>query len=197
METIAPQSVRWYMSNRYMSNQSKHLARRANEPSGSNVIERYSAKASAVMAARMLDFTREMLLVKEDLWQRQADNWLFELRLYPAHLIEKAFHTWVRQSKFMPVPAEIIGILEKLVEADQLERRLREDAAKLEECREIREQLQAGGEPCGLEQVRKLLGEALDRIKKQAPLPDPNQIPLLKERLARAMAARDRKQAAA
>jgi hypothetical protein len=138
----------------------------------------------------MLDFAREMLLVGEDLSQRQSDYWVFELSLYPAHLIEKAFHKWVRERKFMPVPAEIVGILEKLVEADQLERQLREDATALKECREIREQLKAAGEPYGLAQMQSILREATERIKKSAPLPDPNRRRTLKERIAQAQAER-------
>jgi len=163
----------------------------ANVRNGSQAIARYSAKASAVTVAKMLDFAREMLLVSEPLSQRQSDFWIFELRVYRSDLIQRAFYEWVRTSKFMPVPAEIIRILEKLDDADKLDRRIAEDAAKIEECREIRERLKAAGEPYGLAQVRKLMGEALERIKKEAPPPDPTRIPILKERLARAQAERE------
>ena len=167
-----------------MNDEPKAL-RQANERSGLGAIAPYSARASAVTAAKMLDLAREMLLVSEDLSQRQSDFWIFELSLYPAHLIEKAWHSWVRGNKFMPVPGEIIAILEKLSEADVAERRLREDAARLAEEREIREQLKAAGEPYGLDQYRNLMKEALERVKSIPSPPDPNRRIELKQRIAR------------
>jgi hypothetical protein len=163
---------------------------RGSVPSGSNAIAVYSQKASAASAATMLDFVREMLLVGEDLSQRQADYWIFELSAYRADLIEKAFHKWVRQSKFMPTPSEIIQILEKLCEADALERRLADDMAAQREAREVRAQLKAAGEPYGLDQVNAILREAIERIKHIPAPPDPNRRVDLKERIARAQAER-------
>jgi hypothetical protein len=138
----------------------------------------------------MIDFARELLLVREDLTQRQSDFWILELSFYPAHLVELAFHQWVRNSKFMPVPSEILDILDRMVEAERQQRMIQEGQAQLEQCRQIREQMQAAGEPSGLDQYRTVMREALERIKNHAPLPSPNRRMELKERLARAQRER-------
>lgn len=169
--------------------QNRALPALANEPSG-NRLAQFSRKPSAVMAANMIDFAREMLLVREDMTQRQSDFWVFELSFYPPHLIQEAFHHWVRNSKFMPVPSEILDILDRMAGAERQQRMLQEGEAQQRECREIRDQLKAAGEPYGMEQYRNLMQEALERIKSHAPLPDPNRRMELKERLARAMQER-------
>jgi hypothetical protein len=142
------------------------------------------------MAANMIDFARELLLVREDITQRQSDFWVFELSFYPPHLIQDAFHQWVRNSKFMPVPSEILDILDRMAGAERQQRQFEEDNAKHRECREIREQLKAAGEPYGIEQYRGIMADALERLKSLAPLPDPNRRVELKERLARAQQER-------
>jgi hypothetical protein len=142
------------------------------------------------MAANMIDFARELLLVREDMTQRQSDFWVFELSFYPPHLIQQTFHHWVRNSKFMPVPSEILDILDRMVEGERQHCMMAEGQAKMRECREIRERLKAAGEPYGMEQYQNVWREALERVKKFPALPDPNRRMELKERLARAWAER-------
>jgi hypothetical protein len=155
-----------------------------------NRLALFSRKPSAVMAANMIDFARELLLVREDMTQRQSDFWVFELSFYPPHLIQQAFHQWVKNKKFMPIPSEILDILDRMVEGERQQRIAGETKVYLEECRQIRERLQAAGEPSGLEQYRSLMDQALRRIKSHAPLPDPNRRMELKDRLARAQLER-------
>lgn len=155
-------------------------------PGVSNKLAMFSAKASAVMAARMLDFVREMSLGSEDFSQRQSDYWVFVLQDYSPPLIERAFHQWVKQSKHMPVPSEILSILDAMVEANRRDGTARDTEYYLADLRETRQRLAEAGEPYGPAQCHGLLKEALERVKKFPALPDPNHVPTLKERLARA-----------
>lgn len=139
----------------------------------------------------MLDFVREMSLGSEDFSQRQADYWIFVLQDYPPPLIKRAFHQWVKQSKHMPVPSEIIAILDEMVEAERRDRITRETNHYLVEMRDTRQRLAEAGQPHGEVQYYELIKEALETVKNFPPFPDPNHPPTIKERLARAQQERD------
>jgi hypothetical protein len=162
------------------------LRRLANEPNGSSKLEPYSSKASAAATARALDLLAEIQLGTEPLTQRQSDVWMLLLQDYRPRLIDQAFYRWAKISKHMPVPSEIITILEELREAEAEAAKRAEDTARIAECRETRRQLTEAGEPSGLEQYRAVMGEALQRIHSFPAFPDPNRRVELKERLARA-----------
>lgn len=166
------------------------LRRVASGPNGSNRLEPYSRKASAVATARALDLLVEIQLGGEPLTERQSDVWMFLLEGYRPHLIDQAFHRWVKISKHMPVPSEIIAIIEELREAEAEATKRADDAARIAECRDIRRKLAAAGEPCGLEQYRAVMGAALQRLKTFPAFPDPNRRVELKARLARAQQER-------
>jgi len=134
----------------------------------------------------MLDFVREMSLSSEDLSQRQSDYWIFVLQSYPPHLIEHAFHQWVRKSKHMPVPSEIIEILDGMMESERQEALTSKTENYLAELRETRHQLADAGQLYGDEQYHQLMKKALEILKQVPQPPDPTRLPLLKERLARA-----------
>ena len=155
-------------------------------PNASNKLAVFSAKASAVTAAKMLDFVREMSLGSEDFTQRQADYWIFILQDYAPSLIEQAFHQWVKRSKHMPVPSEIVEILDALVEKDRQHSVTRRTEQYVSELRETRRQLADAGQPCGEAQYHGLIKKALETIKQFPAPPDPNRFVAFRERLARA-----------
>jgi len=152
-------------------------------PGVSNKLATFSAKASAVMAARMLDFVREMSLGSEDFSQRQSDYWIFVLQDYPSPLIERAFHQWVKQSKHMPVPSEIITMLDAMIEAERQDGVARETERYLAEMQETRRQLAEAGQPQGEAQYYELMKKAFEVVQGFPSLPDPNRVPTLKQRL--------------
>jgi hypothetical protein len=133
----------------------------------------------------MLDFVREMSLGSEDFSQRQSDYWIFVLQDYPSPLIERAFHEWVKKSKHMPVPSEIIAILDGMAEAQRQSTIASETERYLAELRETRQRLAEADQPYGPAQYSGLIKEALERVKNFPALPDPKRLPALKERLAR------------
>jgi len=159
---------------------------KASGPSGSNKLATFSAKVSAVTAAKMLDFVREMSLGSEEFSQRQADYWIFILQDYPPAQIERAFHQWVKQSKHMPVPSEIIAILEGMAAAERQKFAAQQTQDYVAEMRDTRRQLAAAGEAYGEDQYREVMKKALEAIKKIPAAPDPNRLFSLKERLAKA-----------
>ncbi len=138
----------------------------------------------------MLDFVREMSLGSEDFSQRQSDYWILVLQDYPATLIECAFHQWVKQSKHMPVPSEIIAMIDAMVEAEHRDGIARETERYVVEMRDTRRQLAEAGQAYGEAQYYQLMKKALEVVKNFPPLPDPNRLPALKERLARARQGR-------
>ena len=174
------------MPNQDLQQQELYLTNtpKVNGRSASNKLAMFSAKASAVTAARMLDFVREMSLGSEDFSQRQSDYWIFVLQDYPSSLIERAFHQWVKQSKHMPVPSEIITMLNAMVEADRRDIVAHETERYLVEIRETRQRLAEAGQPYGEAQYYDLIKKALEIMKNFPPFPAPNQPPKLKERLA-------------
>jgi len=111
------------------------------------------------------------------------------LQSYAPHLIERAFHQWVKKSKHMPVPSEIIEILNGLIEVERIESMAKETQRYLAELRETREKLAAEGLPYGEAQVHLILKQAVEIVKNFPVLPDPNRVYTLKERLARAREA--------
>jgi hypothetical protein len=159
---------------------------RASGHSASNKLATFSVKASAVTAARMLDFVREMSLGSEDFSQRQSDYWIFLLQDYPPPLIERAFHEWVKQSKHMPVPSEIVAILDSMVKAEHQDELAKETEHYLVRMRETRRQLAEAGQPYGEAQYHELMKKALEIVKSFPSLPDPKRVPAFKERLVRA-----------
>jgi hypothetical protein len=156
-----------------------------NEPNASNKLAMFSAKASAVTAAKMLDFVREMSLGTEDFSQRQSDYWIFVLQDYPPALIERAFHQWVKQSKHMPVPSEIIAILDAMVAAERCDRATRETNRYLIEMRHTRQQLAKSGQLHGEAQYHELMKRARETVKKFPVVSDPNKPLPLKQYLLR------------
>jgi hypothetical protein len=159
---------------------------KASGHSASNKLATFSVKASAVTAARMLDFVREMSLGSEDFTQRQSDYWIFVLQDYPSPLIERAFHRWVKQSKHMPVPSEIIAMLDAMIEAERQEGVARETKRYLAEMQETRRQLAEAGQPHGEAQYYELMKKACEVVKGFPSLSDRNQVPTLKQRLKQA-----------
>jgi len=156
---------------------------KASGRSASNKLATFSVKASAVTAARMLDFVREMSLGSEDFTQRQSDYWIFVLQDYPSPLIERAFHQWVKQSKHMPVPSEIITMLDAMIEAERQDGVARETERYLAEMQETRRQLAEAGQPQGEAQYYELMKKAFEVVQGFPSLPDPNRVPTLKQRL--------------
>ena len=136
----------------------------------------------------MLDFVREMSLGNEDLSQRQADYWIFILQDYAPPLIERAFHQWVKHSKHMPVPSEIVAILDGMLEAERQKSVTQRTEDYVSELRETRHVLEEAGELSGEEQYHALMKRALDAIKKIPAAHDPNRRLVLKQRLARMQA---------
>jgi hypothetical protein len=151
--------------------------------SASNKLATFSVKASAVTAARMLDFVREMSLGSEDFTQRQSDYWIFVLQDYPSPLIESAFHQWVKQSKHMPVPSEIIAMLDAMIAAERQDGIARETKRYLAEMQETRRQLAEAGQPHGETQYYELMKKACEVVQGFPSLPNPNRVPALQQRL--------------
>jgi hypothetical protein len=131
----------------------------------------------------MLDFVREMSLGSEEFTQRQSDYWIFVLQDYPSPLIERAFHQWVKQSKHMPVPSEIIAMLDAMIEAERQDGVARETERYLAEMQETRRQLAEAGQPHGEAQYYELMKKALAVVQGFPSLPDPNRAPAFKQRL--------------
>ena len=154
------------------------------ERNESNKLVTSSKKASAVMAARMLDFVREMSLGTEDFTQRQSDYWIFALQSYPPRLIESAFNQWVQKSKHMPVPSEIIALLNGMIEKERQASIAKKTDLYLRELRETRQKLAAEGLAYGEVQVHSILRKAAEIVKSFPELPNPNRAYALKERLA-------------
>ena len=130
----------------------------------------------------MLDFVREMSLGSEDFTQRQSDYWIFVLQDYPSPLIERAFHQWVKQSKHMPVPSEIIVMLDAMIEAERQDRVARETKRYLAEMQETRRQLAEAGQPQGEAQYYELMKKALQVVQGFPSHPDPNRVPTFQQR---------------
>jgi hypothetical protein len=174
--------------------------RKASGPSASNKLATSSAKACAVTqakfkearftAAKMLDFVREMSLGNEEFSQRQADYWIFILQDYAPPMIEQAFHKWVKHSKHMPVPSEIVAILDGMMEKERQESVTKQTEEYVSELRETRRRLAEAGELSGDGQYHELMKRALEAAKKIPALPDPNRRLVFKERLARIQAER-------
>lgn len=183
-----PEDVEIVMPSQEKQPQEFHLANtlKASERNGSNKLATSSAKASAVTAARMLDFVREMSLGSEDFSQRQSDYWIFVLQDYSPPLIERAFHRWVKQSKHMPVPSEIITMLEAMVAEEERDRVAGKTKLYLNEMRDTRRRLADSGQPCGEAQYYSLMKEALQVVKNFPAFRNPNRPLILRERLARA-----------
>jgi hypothetical protein len=156
-----------------------------NAPRNSNKLAPYSGKASAAMTANMLHLVREMSLDSEDFSQRQSDYWIWVMQGYPPCHIETAFHRWMKKSKFMPKPAEVIEILEEILQAERQVAAEQKTSLYLSEVRETREQLATAGLPYGQAQVHSILKQAVARIKTFPPFPNPNRALTVKERLAR------------
>jgi hypothetical protein len=133
----------------------------------------------------MLDFVREMSLGSEEFSQRQADYWIFILQDYAPLLIEQAFHQWVKHSKHMPVPSEIVAILDGMVEVERHNSVTKQTEDYVAEMRKTRRILEEAGELSGDGQYHALMKRALEATKKFPEPADPNRRPLLKERLAR------------
>ena len=131
----------------------------------------------------MLDFVREMSLGSEDFTQRQSDYWIFVLQDYPSPLIESAFHQWVKQSKHMPVPSEIIAMLDAMIAAERQDGIARETKRYLAEMQETRRQLAEAGQPHGETQYYELMKKACEVVQGFPSLPNPNRVPALKQRL--------------
>jgi len=144
-----------------------------------------SGKASVVMAAKMLDFVREMSLGTEDFTQRQSDYWIFVLQEYPPHCIEQAFHQWVKKSKHMPVPSEIIEILDDMIAAERRAAAASETTYYLNELRETRRRLENEGLPYGQAQFHSILRKAVEIAKNFPEPPDATRAHELKERFAK------------
>jgi hypothetical protein len=151
--------------------------------SACNKLATFSVKASAVTAARMLDFVREMSLGSEDFTQRQSDYWIFVLQDYPSPFIERAFHQWVKQSKHMPVPSEIIAMLDAMLEAERQDGVAGATKRYLAEMQETRRLLAEAGQPHGETQYYELMKKACEVVKGFPSLPNPNRVPVLKQRL--------------
>ena len=164
-------------------------AGRASERRESNKLAMSLGRASAVTAAKMLDFVREMSLGSEDFTQRQSDFWIFALQRYPPKLIEEAFHQWVRKSKHMPVPSEIIEILDSMLAAERREAVAKETTRYLNELRGTREKLAAEGLPYGDAQVHSILKKAAEIVKRFPEVPSTNRS-ALKERLCQSQQIR-------
>jgi hypothetical protein len=131
----------------------------------------------------MLDFVREMSLGSEDFTQRQSDYWIFVLQDYPSPFIERAFHQWVKQSKHMPVPSEIIAMLDAMIEAERQDGVARATKRYLAEMQETRRLLAEAGQPHGETQYYELMKKACEVVKGFPSLPNPNRVPVLKQRL--------------
>jgi hypothetical protein len=183
-----PEDVKIVMPGQEKQLQEFHLANtlKVSERNGSNKLAMSSAKASAVTAARMLDFVREMSLGSEDFSQRQSDYWIFVLQDYSPPMIERAFHRWVKQSKHMPVPSEIITILDAMVADEERDRVAGKTKLYLNEMRDTRQRLADSGQPCGEAQYHSLMKEALEVVKSFPAFRNPNRPLMLRERLARA-----------
>jgi hypothetical protein len=162
---------------------------KGSELGGSNKLAMSSAKASAVTAARMLDFVREISLGGEDISQRQSDYWIFVLKDYSPLQIERAFHQWVRRSKHMPVPSEILAILEASLEAERQDASAAETRRYVAELQETRQRLAQAGLPYGDAQYHGLMKEVMEVVHRFPLLPHPHRIPTLRERLERTQPA--------
>jgi hypothetical protein len=181
------EEIEIFMATREKPQQELHLTNMAmaSGRSASNKLVTFSVKASAVTAAKMLDFVREMSLGSEEFTQRQSDYWIFVLQTYPPALIERAFHEWVKQSKHMPVPSEIIAMLDAMVEADRQKAIHTETKRYIADMQETRRQLAVVGLPQGEQQYHQLMKEALEVARQFPPFPDPNRPPAFTMRLAR------------
>jgi hypothetical protein len=130
----------------------------------------------------MLDFVREMSLGSEDFTQRQSDYWIFVLQDYPSPFIERAFHQWVKQSKHMPVPSEIIAMLDAMIEAERQDGVAKETKRYLAEMQATRRLLAEAGQPHGETQYYELMKKACEVVQGFPSLPDPNRVPRLQQR---------------
>jgi hypothetical protein len=148
------------------------------------------------MAATMLDFVREMSLGTENFTQRQSDYWIWVLQAYEPRLIQQAFHKWVKKSKHMPVPSEILEMLDAMVEAERQAFAAKETQRYLDELRVTRERLAAEGLPQGPEQLHGILQQAAGMVKSFPSLPHPNRAWAAKQALARALQAKEKKPSA-
>lgn len=168
----------------------------ASERSESRKLVTSSVNPSAVMAATMLDFVREMSLGTENFTQRQSDYWIWVLQAYEPRLIQQAFHKWVKKSKHMPVPSEILEMLDAMVEAERQAFAAKETQRYLDELRATRECLAAEGLPQGPEQLHGILQQAAGMVKSFPSLPHPNRAWAAKQALARALQGKEKKPSA-
>ena len=86
----------------------------------------------------------------------------------------------------MPVPSEIITILDAMVADEERDRVAGKTKLYLNEMRDTRQRLADSGQPCGEAQYRDLMKEALEVVKSFPAFRNPNRPLMLRERLARA-----------
>lgn len=170
-----------------MQQYAQALALVPKSPNYKNAIEpRSSPEQKAISIASSVEFAAGISLDKPELQPRQIEFWQWALAEYPEALIQHAFFEHIKRSKFFPKPAELIEILDRLVQTECAQRAARETATYLRELREARELLDA--DLAQQAEIRSMISQLSARMQKIPPPPDPNKRMELRERLARARA---------
>lgn len=151
-------------------------------------IEKYCSEQNAPVRVLMLDMACNVY--GRTLDPSETIVWRELLIQEPADAVQWAFLEHLKKGQFFPKPAEIVSLIHTFQDR---QRKAEQERSKFSE-RERLEQARQNGQLVGLEEVARIMTEAVERVKKmpsanlhlkpQKPYPVPPALQLTREQIA-------------